>query len=135
MNKETAKIHIEKNLKPDDSLVGFFLAQKPFKIWLFLFIGPFAAFSMKTYFIAVSKKGIYFHLLNMMGKFANNDFFEYSEIESVKIGKGMLQCPMSFKFRNGRSINIRAQLKGVDRVAKLTEETRQYIQNNIPVVS
>jgi len=134
MNKETAKEHILKNLIQGDSLIGFFVAQQSFKIWLFFLIGPLAVLSMKSYFVAATQKGIYFHRLNLLGKFADSDFFEFNEIESIKISRGILQCPMIFKFKNGRSIKIKAQLKGIERVAKFTEETRQHIQNNIPVM-
>jgi len=75
MNKEAAKAHILKNLMSGDSLVGFFIAQQPFKLWLFFIIGPLAVFSMKQYFIAVTQKGIHFHRLNLLGKFASDDFF------------------------------------------------------------
>ena len=134
MKKEKAKEYIEKNLSPDDSLIGFFAAQQSFKIWLFLLIGPLAVLSMKSYFVAVTRKGIYFHRLNLLGKFSDYDFFEFTEIETVRIAKGTFQRPMKFNFKNGRNIEIKAQVKGLDRIAKLTEETLQQIQNNIKVI-
>lgn len=131
MNKEQAQQHIEKNLAAGNSLVGFFMAMQPFKIWLFFLIGPLAVLSMKYYFVAVTKKGLTFYRLNMLGNFSNSDSFDFNEIESVKIGKGMLQRPMKFKFNNGRSLYIKAQLKGVEKVAKITDEVQRYIENNI----
>ncbi len=134
MNKEQAQEQIEKCLVPNDSLVGFFIAQQSFKIWLVFLIGPLAMLSMKSYFVAVTEKGICFHRLSLFGKFANSDFFEFSEIENVKIGKGLIQRPMSFEFRNGRKMKIKAQLKGVEKVAKLTETVQQHIEKNIAVL-
>lgn len=134
MTKEMAQAHIEQNLTQGDSLVGFFFAQQPFKSWLYLFIGPLAILCMKYYFVAVTTKGVHFHRLNMSGKFSDNDFFEFAEIANVKIGKGILRKPMRFQFRNGRDIKINAQLKGVEKVAKLTEVTQQHIENNIAIV-
>jgi len=134
MKKEKAQEHIVSNLADNDSLVGFFYAQQPFKIWLFFIIGPLAVLSMKYYFIAVTTKGVHFHRLNILGKFADNDFFKFAEIENVKIGKGIVQRPMKFNFNNGRSIKIKAQLKGVERVAKLTENIQKHIENNITVL-
>ncbi|MCQ8119260.1 hypothetical protein [Methylomonas rosea] len=134
MTKEAAKEHILKNLTPGDSLVGFFIAQQPFKLWLFFIIGPLAVLSMKQYFIAVTQKGIHFHRLNLWGKFASDDFFAFNEIATVKIGKGMLQRPMKFTFKNGRNIYIKAQLKGVEKVAKLDEATQKHIEQHIAVV-
>lgn len=131
MNKEKAQEHIENNLSQDDALIGFFYAQQPPKFWLFFVIGPLAILSMKNHFVGISAKGIYFHQLNLLGKFTGHDFFRYDEIESVRIGKGVLQRPMKFLFKNGRDIMIKAQLKGVDKVAKLNEVTQQYIENNI----
>jgi hypothetical protein len=134
MDKDNAKEHIQKHIEQDDDLVDFFYAQQPFKIWLFLLIGPFAAFSMRFYFVGVTTKGIHFHRLNLLGKFSDHDFFRYDEIENVKIGKGMLQRPMKYQFKNGRNLNLKAQLKGVEKVAKLNDVTQQHIENNITLI-
>ncbi len=131
MNKEKAQEQIEKKIDQDDILVGFFYAQQPFKIWLFFLIGPLAVLSMKYYFVCVTKKGIHFHRLNLLGKFANHDFFKFEEIENVKIGKGILQRPMKYQFKNGQSLILKAQLKGLEKVAKLNEATQQHIEKNI----
>lgn len=131
MKKETARQHIEQHIEPGDSLVGFFQAIQPFKLWLFLFIGPLAVLSMKYYFVAVTRKGITFHRLNLMGKFAGQDAFDFSDIESVKIGKGMLQRPMTFRFNNGRKLYLKGQLKGVEKVAKIDPETQRFIEDNV----
>ena len=134
MDKETARKHIEKNLRPGDSIVGFFYAIKPWSLWLFFLIGPLAILSMKYFFVAVTERGVYFHRLNMFGKFADNDFFGFREIRNVKIGKGIIQRPMKFRFNNDRSLKIKAMLKGVEKVAKLTESTQRHIESNIAVV-
>lgn len=131
MKKEEARQHIEQNLEPGDSLVGFFQAMQPFKVWLFLFIGPLAVLSMKHYFVAVTRKGITFHRLSMMGKFAGQDTFAFSDIGSVKIGKGLLQRPMTFRFNNGRKLYVKAMLKGVEKVAKIDAETQRFIEDNV----
>lgn len=131
MKKETAQEHIKLNLIEGDSLISFFQAVQPIKIWLFFLIGPLAVLSMKMYFLAVTEKGLYFHRLSLLGKFNGFDFFAYDEIESVVIGKGVLQRPMKFQFRNGRTLKIKAQLKGVEKIAKLTSEAQQHIELNI----
>jgi len=134
MNKEQAKEHIEKNLNNGDSLIGFFLAVSPPNIWLFLLIGPLFILSMRTYFLAVTDKGISFHRLSLLGKFKEHDFFDFGDIESVKIGKGLLQRPMKFTFKNNRMIKVKAQLKGVEKVAKLLPDVQDHIERNIPLV-
>lgn len=131
MKKEQAQEHIELHLTDGDSLISFFQAIQPFKIWLFFLIGPLAVLSMKTYFLAVTKKGLYFHRVNLLGKFSGMDFFAFDEIENVAIGKGILQRPMKFRFRNGRTLKVKAQLKGVEKIAKLTTEAQQHIEQNI----
>ncbi|PKO35942.1 MAG: hypothetical protein CVU34_00200 [Betaproteobacteria bacterium HGW-Betaproteobacteria-7] len=131
MKKEDARQHIQQHLEPGDFLVGFFQAIQPFKWWLFLFIGPLAVLSMKYYFVAVTRKGITFHRINLMGKFAGQDTFVFSDIKSVKIGKGMLQRPMTFRFNNGRKLHLKGQLKGVEKVAKIDAETQRFIEDNV----
>lgn len=131
MKKEQAKEYIEEKLNQGDHLIGFFQAISPPKIWLFLLIGPLCVLSMRTYFLAVTERGISFHKLSLLGKFKEHDFFEFSDIESVKIGKGLLQRPMQFTFKNNRKIKVKAQLKGVERVAKLLPEVQQHIESNI----
>jgi hypothetical protein len=136
MNKEEAKEHILKHLEEGDELVGFFVAQSPFPIWWFLLLGPLGILFLKTYFVAVTKNGINFHRLSLMGKFKDEgDFFRFSEIENVKIKNGILQRPMIFTLKNGIKVKIKAQLKGIEKVAKLTEETQKHIENNIPVAA
>ena len=134
MTKEEAHQHIQEHLETDDTLKGFFTAIEPAKLWLFLLIGPLAFLSMKQYFIAVSENGIYFHKMGFFGKFTTHDFFTFKEIENVKIGKGLLQRPMKFLFKNGRSMKIKAQLKGVEKVAKLTEEIQEHLEKNISTI-
>lgn len=131
MKKEEAINHIQKNLIQGDVLKGIFYAIQPFKIWLFFIIGPLAVLSMKHHFVGVSEKGLYFQPLNLLGKFTEYDYFSYDEIESVKIGKGYLQKPVEFQFKNGRSLMLKAQLRGGSKVAKLNEATQQYIEKNI----
>lgn len=133
MNKQKAKEYIEQNLNDDDTLVGFFQAISPPKIWLLFLIGPLFVLSMRSYFLAVTEKGIFFYKLSLLGKFKEHDFFEFSEIESVKIGKGLLQRPMKFVFKNNRKIKVKAQLKGVEKLAKLLPDVQQYIENKIPL--
>lgn len=133
MNKENAQKYIQDHLNENDSLIGFFMAVQPPKIWLFLLIGPLAILSMRNYFVAVTEKGIYLHKLTFLGKFSNCDFFSFNEIESVKIGKGLLQRPITFKFKNSRELMLKAQLKGTDKVAKITDIVQKHIENNILV--
>ncbi|MDP2491564.1 hypothetical protein Q8W38_19625 [Vibrio splendidus] len=134
MNKQDAKEFIEKNLNVDDTLVGFFQAIRPPKFWLFFLIGPLFVLSMRSYFVAVTEKGISFYRLSLLGKFNEHDFFEFSEIENVKIGNGLLQRPMIFTFTNNRKIKVKAQLKGVGKVAKLLPDVQEYIEKNISLI-
>ena len=134
MNKQNAKEYIEQNLNADDTLVGFFQAIRPPKFWLVLLIGPLFILSMRSYFIAVTEKGISFYRLSLLGKFKEHDFFEFSEIENVKIGKGLLKRPMVFTFKNNRKIKVKALLKGVEKVAKLLPNVQEHIENNVSLI-
>ncbi len=133
MNKEQAQVYIQQNVKEDDILIGFFQAISPPKIWMFFVLGPLAILSMRMYFLAVTERGIYFYKLSLLGKFKDCDFFEFDEIENVKIGKGILQRPMKFHFKNNRKIKVKAQLKGHNKVAKVTADVQSYIENRIPL--
>ncbi len=130
MNKEKAQQHIESNVQNGDSLIGFFQATALPKIWLFFLIGPFAMLGMKFYFLAVTQRGVSFHRMNLLEKFKDHDFFEFDEIDSLSMGKGLLQKPMRFKFKSGRKLRVKAQLKGVEKVAKLTPEVQQHLEKN-----
>jgi len=135
MRKEQAEMHIIANMQKSDELVGFFQATTPIRIGLYLLIGPLAALSMKQYFVAAGKKGMYFHRLNMWGKFKDYDFFSFTEITSVQFGKGMIQRPVTFQFNNGRSLKLKAQLKGLEKLAKLKEDVQKHIEACIPSAS
>jgi len=132
MVKEKAHKYISENIGSDEELIGFFQAVQPFKIWLFFIIGPLAVFSMKFFFLAVTNKGVYFFRLNYFDKFVTKDLFLYREIKSLEIGKGMLQRPMKFTFANDKVVKVKAQLKGVDKIAKLLPETQEYLEKQFP---
>ena len=131
MNKDKASNHIKQNLPSNEDLIGFFQAQSPPKFWLYFIMGPLATLAIKFYFIAVTNKGVYFFKLNLLGKFTQQDFFSYDEIEKTEIGKGTLTVPMMFFFTNGTKLKIKAQKKGLERVAKLEEKTLDYMKKNI----
>lgn len=134
MRKDIAEEHIIQKLNRNDALIGFFQAITPIRFWMFLVIGPFAALGIRTYFVAVSEQGIYFHLLSMFGKIRHMDFFTFDEIHNLKIGKGMIQRPMQFSFFNGRQLKVKAQLKSLDRVAKIKPEVQAYLENKVRIV-
>ena len=130
MHKDEAQKHIEKHLAEGDELIGFFQATYMPSFWWFFF-GPLVAAGMRIYFIGVSKQGLYFHKLTLTSKFRDADFFRYDEIESAKVGGGFTQRPMVFRFTNGKKLKVKGQLKGFDRIAKLTPEVSDYIRTNI----
>lgn len=136
MTLEVAEKNILERLEKGDKLVGFFIAQSPFPIWWYMLLGPLGLFFLKTYFIAVTNNGIGFHKLTLMGKFkGDGDFFNYDEIESIKIKNGLMRRPMIFALKNGVKVKIKAQKKGLGQAAKLNEDTLEHIIKNIPVIS
>lgn len=134
MNKEKANEYILSTMEPDDKLIGFFIAQGPFPILWFFIIGPLALLMLRQYYVAISEKGVYFIKLNLLGKPSNTDLMSFAEIENVKIGKGMMQRPMLFRFTNGKRLKVKAQLKGVKRVAVLTPEVQTHLERNVQTI-
>lgn len=131
MNAEQIKEKLQSALQPEDELIGYFMAQQMPKFWLYLCLGPLAMVTMKTHYVGVTPKGLCFLQLNFLGNQSALDFFNYTEIESVVFGKGVLQRPTTFRFKNGRRLHIKAQLKGVEKVPKLTPELQAHIEQNI----
>jgi hypothetical protein len=134
MKLRDAKRHIEEKLSYDDSLIGFFTAQEPPKIWVYLLIGVLSILFMKHYFIAITQKGICFHKLNKTDKFETSKFYEFEQIKNIKVGRGFFQRPLTFQFRDGNIIKIKAQIKGAKRVALFTEEMQQHIRYHIQII-
>ena len=131
MHKDEVQKHIEKHLAEGDELIGFFQATYTPSFWWFVLVGPLMFAGIRTYFIGVSKQGLYFYKLTLMGKFREADFFKYDEIESAKVGGGILARPMVFRFANGKKLKVKGQLKGIEKIAKLTPEVSDYIRSNI----
>ena len=131
MHKDKAFEHLKNNISPEEEILDFFHASKIFNIWLFVLMGPLAVLTIKGYFVAVTNKGLHFHALSLLGKFSQHDFFAYTEIECVKIGRGILQIPMKFTFANGRKLKIRAQKTGVNSVAKVHDKTLTFLREVI----
>ena len=131
MKKEIAKKHIEDNMNEGDLLIGFFQALTQPNIFFILFIGPIYLLTIRKYFVGVTQNENSLHKISFIEKFKEHDFFRYNEIESVKIGKGLLYRSMKFTFKNGRKINLKAHLRCVDAIAKITPDVQTYIENNI----
>lgn len=134
MNKSKANEYILNTMESDDKLVGFFMAQGSFPTLWFFIIGPLAALMLRQYYVAISEKGVYFIKLNPLGKPSNTDLMSFAEIEYVKIGKGMLQRPILFRFANGKKLKVKAQIKGTKSVAVLTPEVQTYLENNVQTI-
>lgn len=131
MHKDIAKIEIEKCMAQGESLVGFFMAQKRPPFWLFFIVGPLAAIGFKVYFVGVTNLGVHFHKLSLLGKFSQHDFFSFNEIKSIKIGNGFFQIPMKYVFANGKTLKLRAQKRGVERVAKADDRIVSYLNEHV----
>lgn len=131
MHKDEVQKHIEKHLAEGDELIGFFQATYTPSFWWFPLVGPLIFLGAKIYFVGVSKHGLYFHRLTFMRKFRDADFFKYDEIESAKVGGGILARPFVFRFTNGKKLKVKGQLKGLEKIAKLTPEVSDHIRSNI----
>lgn len=128
MDKEKIKNEfILPRLKQGEELIGFFQASyTPSRGWLFL-IGPLIFIGMRIYYVAVTNQGLHLHKLSFFGKPENYNFFSYAEISKIKLGKGFLQAPLQLVFSNGRKLVLKAQLKGEEKVAKLDDQTREFL--------
>lgn len=133
MSKAKAQEAINPYIATGESLIGIFSGTVPFKFWLCFLIGPLAAFSAKGYFIAITDKGLHFVKIGMTGKPVQHDFFAYSEIKEMKLGKGILQMPMTFYFTSGKKFFVKGQRKGVERVAKLDDAMLAYLKEKIQI--
>jgi len=133
MKKEQILEHIEQELEENELLIGFFMAQYKPSYWFLVLIGPLWALGIRVHYIGVTERGLYFHKCNILGKITGFDFFSYDEIESVYFGKGLLQRPMKFLFKNNRKLKLSAQLKGVEKIPKLTPDIQDYIQKKTPM--
>lgn len=130
MKKEIIEKHILEQLKQDEELIGFFTAQQ-MKWGYFLLMGPLAILTLRTYAVAVTSMGVYFLRIDLLDRIAMVDFFSYEEITSFSAKGGSVQRPVLFTFFNGRSLKIKAQLKGVEAVPKLTPEIEEYLKERV----
>jgi len=128
MNKEQIKNDlILPRLKQDEELIGFFQATYTPSLVLLLLSGLLWGMGMRTYLVAVTNQGIHLHRLSLFGKPETYNFFSYAEISEIKLGKGFLQAPLQIVFSNGRKLTLKAQLKGIGKVAELDDKTREFL--------
>jgi len=125
--------YVNVNLNESDKLIDLFWGMQPAKIWLFALVGPFAAFSMKFYVVAVSEKGLYFHHVNFFEKFTDTAFFTYEEIENLSLKKGMLNTTVALRFDNGRKLKLKVAVKG--KGAELSENGQEHLLQKFPVAA
>ena len=119
------------NLKSNEELIGFFQAQYMASYWWFLLVGWLVFFTLRYYYVGTTDKGIHLHKLSFWGKPDNYDFFSWDEIEKLEFKDGFLQAPLKLKFKNGRKLKLKAQLKGVEKIAKLDEKTKVFLLSKI----
>jgi hypothetical protein len=128
MDKEKIKNELVlPNLKQGEKLVGYFQAQYLPSHWWLLLIGPLWGLCIRFYVIAVTNQGLHLHKFNLLGKPDIYNFFPSAEITSLYLGGGVMQAPLQLSFANGRKLRLKAQLKGVDKIAKLDDTTREFL--------
>lgn len=135
MDKVTIARYVNSNLRKGDKLFGHFMTVRPIKIRMFLFLGPLAALTLTRYVLAVSQNGIYFHRLGLFGGVENMDYFSYSEIAALSVGKGFIQTPLKFLFANQRTLKVKACIKNSKRQPVMSDELKNILMNRIAIVS
>ena len=114
-------------MKSGEELVGFFQANWMPSFWWVLLIGPLVFLGARTYYVGITNLGIHFNKITFFGKPAKYNYFTWDKIDNLKLGEGILTIPLKLGFSNGRKIKFNAQLKGVDKVAKLDEKTNKFL--------
>ena len=135
-NPEQVKsILIDPKLKPEEELIGLFLATYwPSYWWLSLAavtapIGLcFWFFGIRNYYVAVTTQGMHFHKMRYgLGKRNTYSCFSWNEITKLKLGKGFMTASLKLKFSNGRKLKLKPTLRGYKKVAKLDDKTKEYL--------
>lgn len=120
------------SVKEDDQLVGYFQAMYRPPFWKMMLFGVFAGLSQRSYYVAVTSSGIFFHKLTLFGKPDSTTYYQWEEVVKMKIKKGVLQKPYMFLFSNGNKLTVRALVKGVSsKVALLNEETKAFLDSKL----
>jgi hypothetical protein len=112
-NKNLDALRSQAPLNQGEEYVGAFSARTKISWGWFFVIGPLAAFTMKQYQMMVTNQRVFFGRLSLLGKLSSIDIFSFDEIKSASCKKGMLTYSISLKFKNGRSIALDANHKGV----------------------
>lgn len=131
MHKDAAKELVLKHLNTDEQFVDVFQTMYTPSFYWFFLIGPFLYLGARQYFVGVTDHGLHFHKLNFFGKPDQHDYFSFGEITAFRYSTGIFQYPLEFVFENGRSLKIKAQRKGVEKIAKITDETLSFLQKHI----
>lgn len=111
-NKRLVDLRSQAQLKDGELYVGGFMARSNIKLMWQLLIGPLAGFAIKHYQIMITNRRVFFGRLSRFGKIIHIDQFEFNEIESSSLKKGLLSYRLVFKFKNGRSLTLDANHKG-----------------------
>jgi len=121
LTKAEIESFFKSKLDEDEKLTGFFQAAYMPSFWWYFLVGPLIFLGMRVYYIGLTSKGVHFQKLNLLGKMDIYNFFKNDEISDVKISKGWLQVPIKFFFSNDRVLKLKAQKKGVDKIAKIND--------------
>ncbi|MDG5815137.1 hypothetical protein QA601_08610 [Chitinispirillales bacterium ANBcel5] len=113
MKLEMIKEHINRTVKNDQLLIGFFHAQ---------------ATNSRRYLVTVCKDTIHFNLINFLEKVEVSDIFSYREIASINIIKMAKYCRLHFFFQNGRKLTLKAPYRSVSKPLFITDEILERLQ-------
>ena len=131
-SKEDIRNLVKSEITVGEELVNFFGARTPVKLWLFFFIGPLSVLFVTGYFLAITDRGVHFYRLKKQMfsaklNIANHDFFSWNEIDKVKVGRGLIQATVKFKFSNGKKIKLKCQVGGLKHIPKLDEKGKELL--------
>ena len=124
--------YIEKQISEGDELVGFFSGNSTMDLQVLVIAPAFAGFTIKVIVVAVTKRCLMIHLLNKFGtKFLDYSSIEYSDIDSIKFGMGLIQRPVKIKLKSGDKLKIKAQVRALVNCPKLTDDLQDYITKQV----
>jgi len=131
MKIEDLRQKIINDIGEDEEFIGVFQGMRAMKIWLFFIIGPLAALSTKQFYVVITNKTLHFHSPVMFTSKFDHCIVRYDDIEHITYGKGWLSRPITFVLENGRKLTINAQVKGVEKVMKISEEMIAFLQQKV----
>ncbi|UZW14754.1 hypothetical protein OSC52_02595 [Clostridium pasteurianum] len=120
-------MELKKILSDNEIILGSYIGKTSSSLISFLLLDSLSEASVKHYVISLTNKKLYVVHLNILGSIKSINSFFINELIDFSLKKSFLNYNITYKFKNGESLNLKSQNISED----LIKYHKKYLKNNL----